>query len=54
MEFAFYLENKDNFIYNKDITTPVVNNVIGGQVDIMPTLCYLMGVDENKYMLGIF
>lgn len=49
-----WLDNENQtlplIIYNKDITTPVVNNVIGGQVDIMPTLCYLMGVDENKYI----
>ena len=28
MEFAFYLENKDNFIYNKDITYFELKNTI--------------------------
>lgn len=36
-------------IYNKSISTGIKNDVVGGQVDIMPTLAYLMGIEKDKY-----
>ena len=36
-------------IYNPSIKTPVKDDVYGGQIDIMPTLLYLLGVDNNVY-----
>ena len=36
-------------IWNKDIPSPKTFKTIGGQVDIMPTLLYAMGVPEEKY-----
>lgn len=44
-----WLENHKHLpfiIYSKDLQ-PEEITAIGGQVDIMPTLCYLMGVDEK-------
>ena len=35
-------------IYNPSLEKTEISN-IGGQVDVMPTLLYLMGVDESKY-----
>lgn len=35
-------------IYSKDVKPKVVE-AAGGQVDILPTLCYLMGIDKEKY-----
>jgi len=35
-------------IYNPSLKKAEISN-IGGQVDVMPTLLYLMGVDEDKY-----
>ncbi|MCX7710799.1 MAG: LTA synthase family protein [Clostridia bacterium] len=37
------------FIYSKQIQGEVIETR-GGHVDIMPTVAYLMGVDENVYM----
>lgn len=52
-----WLDNENQtlplIIYSKDLNAPVKNDVIGGQVDIMPTLCYLMGVEENKYVNSV-
>ena len=36
-------------VYSKDIKGKEINT-IGGHIDIMPTISYLMGVDENKYI----
>lgn len=36
-------------IYNPSITEPVKDDVYGGQIDIMPTLLYLLGVDNSVY-----
>lgn len=35
-------------LYSKDLK-PEEFDVIGGQIDLMPTLCYLMGVEKSKY-----
>ncbi|WP_411169044.1 LTA synthase family protein [Clostridium sp. MB05] len=37
-------------IWSKDIKEPKTFETIGGQVDIMPTLLYLMGVPNDKYI----
>ena len=34
-------------MYNKDITAKEIKT-IGGQVDIMPTLLYTLGIDESE------
>ena len=36
-------------IYDKSITEGKTFDTIGGQIDIMPTMLYLLGVDSNKY-----
>lgn len=36
-------------IWSKDIETPKTFDTIGGQIDIMPTLLYTMGVPSEKY-----
>ncbi|MBB6714157.1 LTA synthase family protein [Clostridium gasigenes] len=36
-------------IWNKDIEAPKTFDTIGGQIDIMPTLLYAMGVPSEKY-----
>ncbi|MGL5353486.1 MAG: LTA synthase family protein [Clostridium sp.] len=36
-------------IWSKDIPAPKTFETIGGQIDIMPTLLYAMGVPEEKY-----
>ena len=36
-------------IWNKDIPSPKTFETIGGQIDIMPTLLYAMGVPSEKY-----
>lgn len=36
-------------IWAKDIETPKTFDTIGGQIDIMPTLLYTMGVPSEKY-----
>ncbi|KAI3348201.1 LTA synthase family protein [Clostridium botulinum] len=35
-------------IYSKDMKHKIVNKT-GGQTDILPTICYLLGVDDNLY-----
>lgn len=50
----WYLDNGKHtvpfIIYSKDITEGKTFDTIGGQVDIMPTLLYLMGVETDKYI----
>lgn len=50
---SWWLDNGNHtvplIIYNPSIKTPVKNDVYGGQIDIMPTLLYLLGVDNNVY-----
>lgn len=43
-------ENKEIplFIYYKGLKSETIDT-IGGQVDLMPTLCYLLGAEKNKY-----
>ncbi len=36
-------------IYSKDIKGKEIKTN-GGQVDFLPTISYLMGIDENKYI----
>ncbi|WP_161797128.1 LTA synthase family protein [Clostridium cylindrosporum] len=46
---------KDNYskvpfiIYSKDISSPKVISTYGGQIDILPTISYLMGIPEKNY-----
>ena len=35
-------------IYNKDIKGEIISNV-GGQVDFLPTISYLLGVEKEKF-----
>ncbi|WP_343283877.1 hypothetical protein [Clostridium botulinum] len=35
-------------IYSKDMKHKIVNKT-GGQIDILPTICYLLGIDDNLY-----
>lgn len=35
-------------IYSKDMQHKIINKT-GGQIDILPTICYLLGVDDNLY-----
>ena len=37
-------------IYDKNSDSGKTFDTIGGQIDTMPTLAYLMGIDENKYI----
>ncbi|MDK0796352.1 LTA synthase family protein [Clostridium perfringens] len=50
---SWWLDNGNHtvplIIYNPNIKTPVKDDVYGGQIDIMPTLLYLLGVDNNVY-----
>lgn len=50
----WWLDNGDHtvpfIIYNKNFNEPVQSELYGGQVDIMPTLLYLMGIDDEKYI----
>lgn len=36
-------------IYDKSLKTPKTFDTIGGQIDIMPSMLYLLGADSNKY-----
>lgn len=36
------------FIYSSDITPDIIN-VAGGQVDVLPTVCYLLGIENAIY-----
>lgn len=50
---SWWLDNGNHtvplVIYNPSVKTPVKDDVYGGQIDIMPTLLYLLGVDNNAY-----
>lgn len=50
----WYLDNGDHtipfIIYNKSYNEPAKLDLYGGQIDIMPTIAYLMGIEENKYI----
>lgn len=50
----WYLDNGNHtvpfIIWSKDIQEGKTFDTIGGQVDIMPTLLYLIGVDNDKYL----
>lgn len=50
----WYLDNGNHtvpfIIWSKDMAQGKTFETIGGQVDIMPTLLYLMGVDNDKYL----
>lgn len=50
---SWWLDNGNHtvplIIYNPSIKTPVKDDVYGGQIDIMPTLLYLLDVDNNVY-----
>src|SRR3712207_4511775 len=41
--------NTPLIIYSKDYTGETINTY-GGEVDITPTLAYLLGVEEDKYI----
>lgn len=48
----WWMENNRHIpliIYQKNLQGELVN-VKGGQIDTMPTLAYLMGIDENEYI----
>lgn len=36
-------------IYDKSLTSGTTLDTIGGQIDIMPTMLYMLGVDNSKY-----
>lgn len=50
----WYLDNGNHtvpfIIWSKDMEESKTFDTIGGQVDIMPTLLYLLGVDTDKYI----
>ena len=50
----WYLDNGHHtipfIIWSKDMKEPKTFDTIGGQVDIMPSLLYLMGVPNDKYI----
>ncbi|MGG7214580.1 LTA synthase family protein [Clostridium nigeriense] len=50
----WYLDNGNHtipfIIWSKDMEESKTFDTIGGQVDIMPTLLYLFGVDNDKYI----
>ena len=37
-------------IWSKDMSESKIFDTIGGQIDIMPTLLYLMGIENDKYI----
>ncbi|MDS0528174.1 LTA synthase family protein [Clostridium sp. SHJSY1] len=43
------VDNKIPLIIYSEGLTPKLVEAHGGQVDLLPTICYLLGVDENKY-----
>lgn len=49
----WYLDNGHHtipfIIWSKDVQYPKKSDIIGGQIDIMPTLLYLMGIPNEKY-----
>ena len=50
----WYLDNGHHtmpfIIWSKDINEGKTYDTIGGQVDIMPTMLYLLGVENDKYL----
>ena len=50
----WYLDNGNHtmpfIIWSKDMNEGKTYDTIGGQVDVMPTLLYLLGVDNDKYI----
>lgn len=50
---SWWLDNGNHtvplVIYNPSVKTPVKDDVYGGQIDIMPTLLYLLGVNNDVY-----
>ena len=50
----WYLDNGNHtipfIIWSKDMNEGKTFDTIGGQIDIMPSLLYLMGVDTDKYI----
>ena len=50
---AWYLDDGNPIvpliIYDKDIKEPKTLETIGGQIDIMPTMLYLLGIDKSLY-----
>ncbi|GFZ31372.1 phosphoglycerol transferase [Clostridium zeae] len=50
----WYLDNGNHtvpfIIYQKNFKEPVKLDTYGGQIDIMPTLAYVLGIDEKKYI----
>ncbi|GAB6169174.1 LTA synthase family protein [Clostridium carnis] len=50
----WYLDNGNHtipfIIWSKDIKSPKTFDTIGGQIDIMPSLLYLMGISKDKYI----
>ena len=51
---SWWLDKEDSsvplIIYQKNLQNSLKSDIAGGQIDIMPTLAYLMGVDESKYI----
>lgn len=50
---SWWLDNGNHtvplVVYNPSVKTPVKDDVYGGQIDIMPTLLYLLGVNNDVY-----
>ena len=42
------------FIIITDGIEPMQNKTFGGQVDILPTMCYLFGINYDKYAASVF
>ncbi|MNP41867.1 Lipoteichoic acid synthase 1 [compost metagenome] len=51
---SWWLDKEDSsvplIIYQKNLQNSFKSDIAGGQIDIMPTLAYLMGIDESKYI----
>ncbi|MEQ8197796.1 MAG: LTA synthase family protein [Clostridiaceae bacterium] len=51
---SWWLDNNNSsvplIIYQKNNPSPAKIDTFGGQVDIMPTISYVMGIDESKYI----
>lgn len=43
------VDNKIPLIIYSEGQTPKLIETHGGQVDLLPTICYLLGVNENEY-----
>lgn len=51
-----WLDNKKRIpfiVYSKDLQAQEIS-ILGGQIDIMPTLCYLMGIEEKDLSHSAF